>query len=199
MKSSRFPEGWNERRVSKLLDHYETQSEEEGVAEDEALWFDPGQTVKEIDANYEALQEALPDLRQKKMWSRLLVGLSMAGGFCGFAALLWIFHLIPVETIVPVNKIEHIYEKLSLHIWFLEMILLVVGLAAAVLGFVGYQSIKEEAIKQAVEKAGQEAIEYLELERVKFELERVKLDESDAKLKSIDHKVQPDSPEKEVR
>lgn len=124
------------------------------------------------------------------MWSRLLVGLSIAGGLCGFAALLSLFHLIPVETIVSVNKIGYIYEKLSLHMWFLEMILLVVGLAAAVLGFVGYQSIKEEAIKQAVEKAGQEALSYLK---------RVKLDESDTKLKSIDHKMQPDSPEEEVR
>ena len=62
MKPSGFPKGWDERRVSKLLDHYETQSEEESVAEDEALWLDPEQTVKEIDANYEAFQEALPDL-----------------------------------------------------------------------------------------------------------------------------------------
>ena len=124
------------------------------------------------------------------MWSRLLVGLSITGGLCGFAALLSLFHLIPVETIVSVNKIEYIYERLSLHMWFLEMILLVVGLAAAVLGFVGYQSIKEEAIKQAVEKAGQEALAYVKT---------VKLDESDTKLESIDHKMQPDSPEEEVR
>lgn len=124
------------------------------------------------------------------MWSRLLVGLSITGGLCGFAALLSLFHLIPVETIVSVNKIGYIYERLSLHMWFLEMILLVVGLAAAVLGFVGYQSIKEEAIKQAVEKAGQEALAYVKT---------VKFDESDTKLESIDHKMQPDSPEEEVR
>ena len=124
------------------------------------------------------------------MWSRLLVGLSITGGLCGFAALLSLFHLIPVETIVSVNKIGYIYERLSLHMWFLEMILLVVGLAAAVLGFVGYQSIKEEAIKQAVEKAGQEALAYVK---------SVKLNESDTKLESIDHKIQPDSPEEEVR
>ena len=123
------------------------------------------------------------------MWSRLLVGLSIAGGLCGFAALLSLFHLIPVETIVSVNKIGYIYERLSLHMWFLEMILLVVGLAAAVLGFVGYQSIKEGAIKQAVEKARQEVIEYLK---------GVKLEESDTKLRSTDHKMQPDSPEEEV-
>ena len=123
------------------------------------------------------------------MWSRLLVGLSIAGGLCGFAALLSLFHLIPIENIVSVNKIGYIYERLSLHMWFLEMILFVVGLAAAVLGFVGYQSIKEEAIKQAVEKSGQEALAYLR---------RVKLDESDTKLKSIDHRMQPDSPKEEV-
>ena len=124
------------------------------------------------------------------MWSKLLVGLSITGGLCGFAALLSLFHLIPVEAIVSVNKIGYIYERLSLHMWFLEMILLVVGLAAAVLGFVGYQSIKEEAIKQAVEKAGQEALAYVKT---------VKFDESDTKLESIDHKMQPDSPEEEVR
>ena len=50
------------------------------------------------------------------MWSRLLVGLSITGGLCGFAALLSLFHLIPVETIVSVNKIGYIYERLSLHI-----------------------------------------------------------------------------------
>jgi hypothetical protein len=36
MKPAGFPEGWNEARVRKLLEHYETQSEEEATAEDEA-------------------------------------------------------------------------------------------------------------------------------------------------------------------
>ena len=45
MKPSGFPKGWDERRVSKLLAHYETQSEEESVVEDEAIWLDPEQTV----------------------------------------------------------------------------------------------------------------------------------------------------------
>ena len=56
------------------------------------------------------------------MWSKLLVGLSITGGLCGIAALLSLFHLIPIETIVSVNKVEYVYEKLSLHMWFLEMI-----------------------------------------------------------------------------
>ena len=124
------------------------------------------------------------------MWSKLLVGLSITGGLCGIAALLSLFHLIPIETIVSVNKVEYVYEKLSLHMWFLEMILLIAGLAAAVLGFVGYQSVKEEAIKQAVEKARQETLAYLKT---------VKLHESDAKLRSADHQIRPDSAEEEVR
>jgi hypothetical protein len=36
MKQSRFPEGWNGERVRKILAHYEEQTEEEAVAEDEA-------------------------------------------------------------------------------------------------------------------------------------------------------------------
>ena len=47
MKPSGFPKGWDERRVSKLLAHYETQSEEESVVEDEAIWLDPEQTMME--------------------------------------------------------------------------------------------------------------------------------------------------------
>ena len=48
MKPPGFPKGWDERRVSELLVHYETQSEEESVAEGEAIWLDPEQTVMEV-------------------------------------------------------------------------------------------------------------------------------------------------------
>ena len=41
MKPPVFPKGWDEKRVSRLLDHYETQSEEEAVAEDETISLDP--------------------------------------------------------------------------------------------------------------------------------------------------------------
>lgn len=122
------------------------------------------------------------------MWSKISVGLSIAGGLCGIAALLSLFYLVPIESMVSGNKIEYIYEKLSLHMWFLEMILLIAGLAAAVLGFVGYQSVKEEAVKQAVEKAGQETRAFLKT-----------VDGPNKELRSIDHQVQPDSTEEEVR
>ena len=42
---NRFPSGWNEARVRRVLEHYEQQSEEEAVAEDEAAFLARGQTV----------------------------------------------------------------------------------------------------------------------------------------------------------
>ena len=45
MKPQRYPTGWNEERVRKLLLHYETQREEEAVAEDEAAFRRRDQTV----------------------------------------------------------------------------------------------------------------------------------------------------------
>ena len=32
----KFPPGWNEKRVREVIDHYENQTDEEAVAEDEA-------------------------------------------------------------------------------------------------------------------------------------------------------------------
>ena len=40
MVQSRFPEGWDEERVRKILRHYQDQTEEEAVAEDEAGYED---------------------------------------------------------------------------------------------------------------------------------------------------------------
>jgi type II secretory pathway component PulC len=36
MRQSKFPEGWSGERVRRVLAHYEEQTEEETVAEDEA-------------------------------------------------------------------------------------------------------------------------------------------------------------------
>ena len=43
-----FPPGWNEERVGTVLRHYESQSEDEAVAEDEAAFEDRTQTVMEV-------------------------------------------------------------------------------------------------------------------------------------------------------
>ena len=47
MKSNKFPQGWDEERVRRVLEHYETKNEEEAVAEDEAVFEDRTQTVME--------------------------------------------------------------------------------------------------------------------------------------------------------
>ena len=38
MNESKYPAGWNEARVKRVLEHYEEQTDEEAVAEDEASW-----------------------------------------------------------------------------------------------------------------------------------------------------------------
>jgi hypothetical protein len=48
MNQTRFPPGWDEERVRKVLAHYEEQTGEEATAEDEAAFEDPDQTVMEV-------------------------------------------------------------------------------------------------------------------------------------------------------
>jgi len=48
MKQSRFPKGWDEDRVKRVLDHYEKQTENEAFAEDEAAWEDTSSTFIEV-------------------------------------------------------------------------------------------------------------------------------------------------------
>lgn len=44
-EQSVFPPGWDEDRVRRVLAHYEEQTEEEAVAEDEAALEDNSQTL----------------------------------------------------------------------------------------------------------------------------------------------------------
>jgi hypothetical protein len=46
MSDSNFPKGWDEDRVRRVLQHYEEQSAEEAVAEDEAAYEPPTHTDK---------------------------------------------------------------------------------------------------------------------------------------------------------
>ena len=48
MNQDGFPPGWDEERVRRVLAHYESQTEEEAVAEDEATLEEPDQTVMEV-------------------------------------------------------------------------------------------------------------------------------------------------------
>ena len=45
---NRFPPGWSEERVRRVLEYYENQTEDEAVAEDEAAFEDQNQTIMEI-------------------------------------------------------------------------------------------------------------------------------------------------------
>ena len=58
MKQSKFPPGWDEARVKDVIAHYESQTEEEAVAEDEAAFEIAGQTVMEIPT------ELVPQVRE---------------------------------------------------------------------------------------------------------------------------------------
>lgn len=58
MSRTSFPAGWDEDRVRRVLEHYEGQSEDEAVAEDEATYEDRTQTVIEVPV------ELVPDIRE---------------------------------------------------------------------------------------------------------------------------------------
>ena len=58
MKKNKFPPGWNEERVREILAHYEEQTEEEAVAEDEASFEDQNQTFIEVP------NELIPKIRE---------------------------------------------------------------------------------------------------------------------------------------
>jgi hypothetical protein len=45
MTNKSFPPGWNEERVRRVFEHYERQSDEQAVAEDEAAFTDQPETV----------------------------------------------------------------------------------------------------------------------------------------------------------
>ena len=48
MKQSRFPPGWDEERVRRLIAHYEGQTEEEAIAEAEAAFEEQLHTIMEV-------------------------------------------------------------------------------------------------------------------------------------------------------
>jgi len=48
MKQPNFPAGWDEDRVRRVLEHYDTQSDDEAVAEDEVAYDSTTHTTMEI-------------------------------------------------------------------------------------------------------------------------------------------------------
>jgi hypothetical protein len=58
MTETPFPAGWDEARVRRLLEHYESQSDEEAVAEDEAAFESTTHTIMEVPV------ELVPEVRE---------------------------------------------------------------------------------------------------------------------------------------
>lgn len=56
--AQQYPPGWNEERVLRVLSHYERQTDEEAVAEDEAAFKGKKRTVIEVPA------ELMPVIRE---------------------------------------------------------------------------------------------------------------------------------------
>ena len=57
-KKNRFPKGWDEKRVKEVLEHYENQTEDEALAEDEAAYEDTTHTFLNVPT------ELLPEIRE---------------------------------------------------------------------------------------------------------------------------------------
>jgi hypothetical protein len=66
MKQQRFPKGWDEERVQRLISQYESLSEDEQVAEDEAaVSQQEGQTVITVpDTLLPTIRQLLADAGQ---------------------------------------------------------------------------------------------------------------------------------------
>ncbi len=48
MSKQNFPAGWDKSRVQRVVEHYEAQSDDEAVAEDEAAFESPTHTAIEV-------------------------------------------------------------------------------------------------------------------------------------------------------
>lgn len=48
MKKSKFPEGWDEKRIGAVLAHYEKQTQEDAMAEDEDAFRNRTRTSMEV-------------------------------------------------------------------------------------------------------------------------------------------------------
>ncbi len=79
---------------------------------------------------------------------RFLIVVAAVGGLCGVAALLLGVLALPMGLPAPLLA-ERLYSQVSLHLWFVEILLILVAVGAAVFGLAGYQSIREVAATMA--------------------------------------------------
>lgn len=65
MSESKFPTGWNEQRVRRVLEYYEAQTEVEAVAEEEAGIGGPSETIMNVPRELVAKVRELIAKRQR--------------------------------------------------------------------------------------------------------------------------------------
>ncbi len=71
MKKQFFPPGWDEERVRKVIAYYDNQTEEEELAEYEAAFEDPGQTMMSVPTELvPAIVRLIEDHEQKASKTR---------------------------------------------------------------------------------------------------------------------------------
>ena len=88
--------------------------------------------------------------------NRLSLPLSLVGAISGVGALILYFHAIPGRSRLGGAEVSLLYDHLSMHLWFLEMILVIAALVLAILGLLGYQEMKNLARQAAVQTARDE-------------------------------------------
>jgi hypothetical protein len=76
MKQNCFPTGWDIERVRRVIAHYERLSEEKAVAQDEAAYEKPGQSMIEVPSELipkirNLIAQKQSEKRQKKRSARL--------------------------------------------------------------------------------------------------------------------------------
>ena len=58
MSDQKFPQGWDESRVRRVLDHYESQNDDKATAEDQEAFESTTHTAMEVPV------ELVPEVRQ---------------------------------------------------------------------------------------------------------------------------------------
>jgi hypothetical protein len=58
MKKNKYPNGWDEKRIDAVIKHYEEQTENDALVEDEAAYEDSTQTFIEVP------KDLVPEVRQ---------------------------------------------------------------------------------------------------------------------------------------
>lgn len=97
--------------------------------------------------------------------ARLTLGLALIGATAGVAGILLYFSTIPLQSVVRGDELQLIFDRLGLQLWVLEIILVITALIFAIIGVIGYQAIKDEATKQAVEQAEKQVRDFLDNRR----------------------------------